>query len=180
MEQPILEGFFIEGKLNNGNVQTFFENGNPEYIGQFKNGYYEGRGCMYHRIGSRKVYEGILSNGRETGREIVLYDKNGRIVFLGDMTEGNYNGNVELYNGYQKLCEFSGTYNNGEAMNNSISDINDIKDLEELIEESVQRSRRTCAGVKLKKDNNDQLNDSIQKMNDLVNITNTKQGCQII
>ena len=75
-----------KNKQNNMNFQETKIDKNGKYIGEFKNGVYEGKGIYYYNNGDK--YEGNFKNGVKEGKGIEYYNN-------GDKYEGNFKNGVK-------------------------------------------------------------------------------------
>jgi hypothetical protein len=81
------EGYVIAG-IANGPGATFYDNGNPEYVGNFSCSFRYGQGTLFNLQG-KKVYEGSFFKNEPFGNGI-LYLANGDIFEGNFKTEQNY------------------------------------------------------------------------------------------
>lgn len=109
IQEPVMKGIFCNGILKTGSIQTFYKNGNVEYIGGVNMGRYEGRGKLFHPT-KHHVYHGNFKEGRENERETLIYDDSGNISLICGMHDGEPTGYMEAYDGNNR-CYYSGPYN---------------------------------------------------------------------
>ena len=81
------------GEMKDGKYEgrgTFYDfSGKIEYDGYFKDGNYEGYGREYNFYDNKLKYEGFFSNYKYNGKG-VLYYKNNKIFFVGYFKENDY------------------------------------------------------------------------------------------
>lgn len=92
------------GEFKNGNYEgsgtEYYDSGKVKYTGGFKNGNYEGTGISYFEdnagISYYKLYEGDFKNSNYEGKGIEYFDS-GKIKYEGEFKNSNYNGNGISY-----------------------------------------------------------------------------------
>ena len=108
--EVVYEGDFINGKKDGFGTQYFsledFDNKKCYYIGQFKDGEYNGKGDIYLVDGNIKLFEGKYVNGQINGKARIFYgDKGFKEI---EFKEGKSIGEAVIYmkdNGIVKFVE---------------------------------------------------------------------------
>ncbi len=88
----------------------FYQNGNKQYTGQFKNNKRNGKWAYWYENGTIWS-KGFYNNGLRSGKSQV-YHKNGNIFFTGYYKNGVQNGKWKYYNNKGELLN-TVTYKNG-------------------------------------------------------------------
>ena len=116
-----MENLMYKGRLKNGLYvdlgKEYYNNGRPEYIGNFLDGKYDGNGTLYSEDG-KQIYKGAFKAGLYDGTgELLLQDgstykgafaagqmsgkgqifQNGKLFYSGDMANNEKSGNGKEY-----------------------------------------------------------------------------------
>lgn len=119
------EGKYLKDDLIEGTF--YYSNGNPKYIGEFKEGKYDGYGKYFNENGSLST-EGFFKNGMNNGKGKTYYE-NGKIQYEGDFTNNQANGYGKYY-GKDGVIIFEGEFLNGKNINKSTLSDKDSKNVQ--------------------------------------------------
>jgi len=87
-----------DGKIANGHVKIFHDNGNIYYDGYIKNGLKHGHGKEFHYNGILK-YEGYYNNDKIDADNVTIYFDTGQFYYIGKVKDGLFQdkGKISLY-----------------------------------------------------------------------------------
>jgi hypothetical protein len=135
----IYKGILKEQKPKNAKAAAiYYDNGDIQYIGDFFDFKYNGKGQLYYKKGEKiyfdgifgmdkfikgtlfspqgdKVYEGeFIDNYPKEGKNITIYDINGNTEYIGDLFNGKYNGYGKLFETrYYENIKYEGQFKDG-------------------------------------------------------------------
>ena len=151
------EGEFEDGKLSGIGIYDW--GNNRKYLGEWKNGKFEGKGKLMYSDGT--YYEGEFSGGKKNGFGKYVWDVNK--YYIGQWKDDKPNGKG-TYNKYGK--ETKGFWADGHLFSKTVGSNNNI--FKEV------RKRPTLGAYSLKHKNKISINDSSDKINTCR--TNLKSG----
>lgn len=92
---------------------TFYENGNPRYKGEWKEGNYNGEGIQYWESGEKR-YDGSWNNGKRDGYG-TSYREDGTLEYIGNWKEDQYDSNYgKLYYEDGETIYYEGGFSSGK------------------------------------------------------------------
>jgi antitoxin component YwqK of YwqJK toxin-antitoxin module len=115
-----VDGFFLDekGQKYNGELTSFFENGNKEFVYKINEGVEDGKVVFYHQSG-KTMEEGFYKNGLKSGKWVKWSEEGNKLA------EANYNEGVKhgswLVWDENGINRYEMEYNNGNRTGTWIS-----------------------------------------------------------